>query len=153
MKKSKKEKLEKEIEYWSKHLELDKFNYNVTFSAFIGNLSISIAVIMSVVLAIMNYDKISSLLSSIIILVIGICAYLFLKYKIIKTYKRDLDQHKLSFFVRERMIQERYEKLNLGISKDKLNQEFADIKNICQNPTDVTRENSIKEYYKNKRLS
>ena len=143
---------EKEIEYWSKHLELDKFNYGAELSSFIGSLSIAVSVMIGLIAMTMTYKGVNSITKLIAILIIGLGFLYFLKYKLIKSHHKNLNQHKLHFFIRERMLQERYENL-YGISKDELNTEFNDLKQIALNKKDSLREHSFKEYYKNKRRS
>jgi len=147
---SNEQKIKKEIEYWSKHLELDKFNYEAELSALICSLSITITVMIGLIAIIMT-SSIGSLGKLIFLLIIGFGFYIFLKCFLFRKHKKNLNQHKLSFFIRERMIQERYEKM-YNISKKELNTEFEDLKNICKNPRNFLREHLIQEYYKNKKL-
>jgi len=135
-------KIKKEIEYWSKHLELDKFNYEYSgfFHLTLGTWILSLWLGLTAIAV--SLRSLSTLIIAFVILII------FLPI-IITLYLKKNKQNDLSFTVRERMIRQRYERL-YEISKDKLNAEFEDIKKIYQNPTGTSVDLVIRDYYKNK---
>ena len=145
-----KEKIEKEIEYWSKHLDLDKLNISIAIDKSNHNLLLFLsvlAIIMTALPFLLTNINISFLLRSIIFLILGLTFYILWKSGD-KKYKKEINYHNLSFIVRERMIQQRYEDF-FHFNKDKLNIEFEEIKSIYKNPEINLIEFLIKEYYKN----
>lgn len=118
-------KIRDEIEYWSKHLELDKFNFDKTLSNLIGGMAILITLTIgfsSMVLSLRELDlQIRILFISIFLLII-----LYFGNKIKKNFNEEIKKHSLNFMVREEQLRRRYKKL--GVEKKELNEEFEKIK-------------------------
>ena len=118
--------MKKKIEYWVKHQELDKFNYNTELSAFIGSLAIIVPGIIGMIAIILAYDKITSLTKLITILIFGGIALSWLKFKVIKSHKKILNDYNQSFRIREAMLRVWYRKLR--VNTDLLDEQFEEIK-------------------------
>ena len=121
LRKNEERKLRDEIEYWSKHQELDKFNYDMTTSSFLSAVSIIIAIFIFIVsFSFLNEQYKLATDSTIVIIIILIILTIYTFWK--------RNNHNKSFMIREDMIEERYEKL--GVNKKRLNDEFEDKKKI-----------------------
>lgn len=117
--------VEKEIEYWSKHFDLDKFNFDRTTSNFLAQMGIIISVAIGVSAIIVSYTIIGSFLQFIFLLLTGDLMLLF-SYFALKRFNKEINNHNLSLMTREEMLRRRYKLL--GVSKAKLNKEFTQIK-------------------------
>ena len=143
-------KIEKEIEYWSKHLDLDKLNISIAIDKSNHILLLLLSLLTIIITSLpfifqfLNAFLIRILIVFIFILIVGI-----LWKSRDKKSKEEIKDHNLSFIIRERMLQERYKRL-YGLSKEELNTEFENLKNIYKNPEAHLIELLIKEYYKNK---
>ena len=144
-------KIEKEIEYWSKHLDLDKLNISIAIDKSNHILLLLLSLLTIIITSLpfifqfLNAFLIRILIVFIFILIVGI-----LWKSRDKKSKEEIKDHNLSFIIRERMLQERYKRL-YGLSKEELNTEFENLKNIYKNPEAHLIELLIKEYYKNKK--
>lgn len=137
------ERLKNEIDYWSKHLELDKFNIEIAINDAQNRRMLLITILfgMSTIIQLIIEDLISRLKAISLIILIFILFWLWFENK----DKKKIGFHNHSWMTRERMIRERFEKF--GVSKDCLNLEFENIRNILENPKQKIRELLIKEYY------
>lgn len=120
MEKSQKQRLKDEIAYWSRHQELDKFNYNLTTVIFFGAIAIIATSFQVFPLFRGNF---LAIISWAIILVGILVAVSVISY--LKRYNTGVH-----FEVRDEMIVKKYEELH-GIDvrkdegfKEKLNREF-----------------------------
>lgn len=109
-----KEKIKKEIEYLSKHQELDKFNYNEATSV---HFVLSVMSAIQVGLITLGFTKNDSKL---IILTSLIAIAVFIISFIVNFYKKDANEH---FIIRENMTIDLYKKL--GVEKERLDEEFV----------------------------
>lgn len=148
--KNEKEKLEQEINYWKIHLEsIDKTNIEIIHAKSMMLFNLIIVVLVTIVIGILSVHELG--LGSRIVFGILICIIFFFWIRnFLKKYDKKINHHNLSLMIRERMIQERYEKL--GISKKELNKEFEDLKEIYKNPKNALKKHLIKEYYKNNKV-
>jgi len=111
--------LEKEIDYWTTHQDLDKFNYNRATSTYLSIISIAVAVWIGLTALSIYMQNITIMVwVSIFIFIVLIASVIF--------YLKNTSRHNTSFIVREEMIKKRYELL--GVKKDQLNEEFVETK-------------------------
>jgi len=144
-------KIEKEIEYWSKHLDLDKLNISIAIDKSNHILLLLLSLLTIIITSLpFIFQFLNAFLIRILIVLIFILIGCILWKSKNKKSKDDIKNHNLSFIIRERMLQERYKRL-YDLSKEKLNTEFEDLKKIYKNPEAHLRELLIKEYYKNKK--
>lgn len=120
-------RLRDEIDYWSKHQELDKFNYTQNTTMFF-----SVIIILLTILLWLQQEIDSDIILSIsklvfILIIVGL-------YFIVDYRNKNTDNH---FTLRDVMIEEKYCKLNnleKGKFKEKLNEEFNELrKNFINN--------------------
>jgi len=121
--------LRDEIDYWSKHLELDKFNFDKSLSHFLSSMSLIIGVAIGIFTIIMSLDFSDSLfkvLLKFLLLEISILFIFYLAHTTKQKFKKEINDNNVSFIVREEQLRRRYAKL--GVSRKKLNDEHASIK-------------------------
>ncbi len=119
-------KLEKEIEFWSKHLELDKFNYDKAVSNLVANMTVIISAFIGFLAILTSIEEIKGGLRNSIIIAVSIVVVIY-SLKVIKDYKGQIKGHRDNFLVRDEHLRRMYKKL-ADVDKDKLNQEFREIK-------------------------
>lgn len=113
-----KNQIENKISYWSKHQELDKFNYNLAFSRHISSLSLMAVLFFGVLTyALATRDlKILYTISFIVFIVVLFSSGFYIKNTI---------QTRRSFKVREAMLRVWYNQL--GVETDKLDDYYSKI--------------------------
>ncbi|MEK6847575.1 MAG: hypothetical protein AABX50_00430 [Nanoarchaeota archaeon] len=135
--------IEKEIEYWTAHQDLDKFNYGAVSSSILALIAIFIS-ILGVVSDLQTTGWVSWL-KVIVLIFILVSVFIFLRL-----LKKEPQRHDIAFTAREEMIKYRYGKI--GVAKDELNEEFEDIKKILletrRDPE--CRRARIEKYYSDK---
>lgn len=128
----KEQRLRDEINYWSNHQELDKFNYNLATAKFLGNMTILVsitiglsAILLSIQSNIIWILQIRNTLFLIILLII-----LFFTKKIKEKYEEEINSANMAFVKRDKMIEQKYDEI-YGLDKirfkEKLNKEFNNI--------------------------
>lgn len=109
--------IEKEIDYWTTHQDLDKFNYNRATSTYLSIISITVAVWIGLTALSLYMQSITiRIWVSMFTFIVLIASVIF--------YLKNTSRHNTSFIVREEMIKKRYEML--GVKKDELNEEFIE---------------------------
>lgn len=124
-----KTKLQRSIEYWIKHQELDKLNYTLSLSEYFTIMSIGVALIIGVVSAVALFD--GTYTKPLIILIVILIVLIFLIIYIKRPYVKKLKDNNLSFRIREAMLRKWYN--DLGVKTDLLDTQFDEIKKICKN--------------------
>lgn len=122
---SKNEIIKQEIDCWKVHLELDKFNYNRTFSNLIAYVAIILSLVFAISTIFMSINEVvlaHRILGTAIYTVFSTIIIL----RIYDYYQLKIADHNKSFMARERMLRDRYEKL--GVTRKKLDDEFDKIK-------------------------
>ena len=111
--------MENKIKYWSKHQELDKFNYNYIIVLYLS----LIVIVSSIIIPIMIYFGNNGSLGYLIITsLIFISTFLILL--IAMNFKSK--KHDASFMIREAMLRIWYQ--SLGVDTDLLDKQFEEIK-------------------------
>jgi hypothetical protein len=118
--------MDKKIEYWSKHQELDKFNYNISLVSFISQLSISITVLIGVLAIITSSDPLGNWGRTILAVIIVGGFIIWIKYILIKSNQIKLKRNNKSFRIREAMLRAWYQKQ--GVDTDLLDKQYEEIK-------------------------
>ena len=119
-------RIQREIDSWTNHLDLDKFNYNTTISTAFSETSILTSLLIGAVAIIFSIGKLEPIIQLTLILITILISLCFLD-KIVSKYHRDIKNHSKSFRAREKMIRARY--TLLGVDRDGMDKEFEDIKN------------------------
>jgi hypothetical protein len=112
--KKKEQLIRDKIAIWSRHQELDKFNYNFFVVYFFGNLTLIFALISALQIIKNPMNKIFA--SIIILLLISI---------VLSIVWHNFNKTNMRFVCREKMINQWYSEL--GVSKEELNAEFRNI--------------------------
>lgn len=120
------EKIENKIRYWSKHQELDKFNYNFESSSYVGMISVTFAMIMTL-LVIITSIKMNYWVTLFFIAVVAIVSF-FMLNSMKKDHQKKLKDYNNSFRIREAMLREWYG--SCGVDTDLLDKNFEDIKKV-----------------------
>lgn len=118
--------MDKQIEYWSKHQELDKFNYNSTFTSYLQELSVVVTVLIGSLGMILAYEPIDPTTRLVLIVLVGITVLAYLNFKVNNSYIKKLKEHNHSFRIREVMLRVMYQ--NQKIDTDLLDSQFEEIK-------------------------
>ena len=118
--------MDKKIAYWTKHQELDKFNYNISFTSFIGQLSMCIAVLIGTLAIILAIDELDAWGQIILIVIVGGAFLIWIKKKVIKPNQTKLKDHNRSFRIREAMLRTWYQQLE--VDTDLLDKQYEEIK-------------------------
>jgi|SRR3989344_8745850 len=119
-------KLEKEIEYWSKHLDLDKFNFETALYKFMTQMGIILTGAIGLFSIISTYPDLTQWLRPTLILISALLMLIF-GWRVNNAFHKETKAHNSSWKAREEMIRKRYEEI-ADIDKDALNEEFEKIK-------------------------
>lgn len=123
MNKQEQYKIEKEIDFLSKQLDLDKFHYIRSVSNFITKITILITIFIGLISIIISYEELNLLMiiKTILIIVISIIVVIkILKFK--DDYKGQIGGYKKDVDARNKVMRDSYVKL--GVNIDKLDNEF-----------------------------
>ncbi|MBU2576521.1 MAG: hypothetical protein KKF50_02265 [Nanoarchaeota archaeon] len=118
--------MDNKIKYWTKHQELDKFNYNISFSSLIGQLSMSIAVLIGVLVIIVTTKQLGAWGRVISVVIVGGIFLWWMQSKLIKSHQTKLKETNRSFRIREAMLRVWYQEL--GVDTDLLDKQYEEIK-------------------------
>jgi len=117
----KEEILKNKINYWLKHQELDKFNYNFSITFYPSMIAIVIAVMIPLLIYFVNNNHLINLIFGFSIFLIILLTLLFLMFF-------EKQNHNRSFRIREAMLRVWYNEEEIGADTDELDDIFENIK-------------------------
>lgn len=154
---NKKDNLKNNIDYWRKHQELDKFNYNFVSTYYTSVIAILIALFLPAIIYYLGRKEPLSIfrlsISSGIIAFILTLIFLVLTLGLLYKLDKETKNHNRSFRIRESMLRVWYNEKELGVDTDYLDKVFDQIKEkYNKKPSNKDLEDIAKNIlYKNKR--
>ena len=119
--------IEKKVDYWKKHQELDKANHQESLSSFISIMSILFSAMIGLFSIISNF--ISDITLRTIMLFIIVCGFAIYLVVFKNSFQKKINQHNFAFVIREAMLRVWYQKE--GVDTDLLDSQFEKIKREC----------------------